>query len=159
MLLIASAAIVLGLGTGVAAAAEVHFDPDGPAAKEYALPLDQAREEGARAGESDGPAGEKAPLFGAGVGGAAGGSGSGGGGSPGSGDGGGTATAGAGGAGSQQSGSSSQGEQKAEAVANAAIAEAAGYPLSSAILWVAAILALGVILAVVLRIARRPRPA
>lgn len=152
MLLIASAAIFFGLGTGVAAAAEVHFDPDGPAAKEYALPLDQAREEGAGAGESDGPAGEKAPLFGAGVaaGGSSGGSGLGGsGGGPGNGGGEGTATEGGTGAG--QSGTSSAREQKAEAVANAAIADAGGYPLSSAVLWIAAFLALAAVLALGLR--------
>lgn len=44
----------------------VHFDPDSPAGKEYALPLDQAREE-ASGGGSDGASGERAPLFGAGI--------------------------------------------------------------------------------------------
>jgi hypothetical protein len=51
----------------------VHFDPDSPAGKEYALPLDQARDE-ASGGAADRAPGERAPLFGAGVSG--GGSGS-----------------------------------------------------------------------------------
>jgi hypothetical protein len=49
----------------------VHVDPDTPAGKEYALPLDEARKEAT--GDSGGPAPpageepEAAPLFGAGV--------------------------------------------------------------------------------------------
>lgn len=50
----------------VAAQDEVHFDPDSPAGKEYALPLDQARDE-ASGGAADRAPGERAPLFGAGI--------------------------------------------------------------------------------------------
>jgi hypothetical protein len=39
------------LAVSSAAADEVHFDPDSPAGKEYALPLTQAREEGSGGGE------------------------------------------------------------------------------------------------------------
>jgi hypothetical protein len=49
------------------AANGVHFDPDSPAGKEYALPLDQARGEATGGGESDEEAAPGAPLFGAGV--------------------------------------------------------------------------------------------
>lgn len=44
----------------------VHFDPDSPAGKEYALPLDQARDE-ASGDAADRAPGERAPLFGAGI--------------------------------------------------------------------------------------------
>jgi hypothetical protein len=70
------------------AAGAVHFDPESPAGKEYALPLDEARNE-ATGTENEGPEGsaksgsevesdESAPLFGEGVsggGGATGGQG------------------------------------------------------------------------------------
>jgi hypothetical protein len=49
-----------------AAAKEVFFDPDTPAGKEYALPVDQAREEATGDG-ADESSGAGAPLFGAGV--------------------------------------------------------------------------------------------
>lgn len=54
------------------AANGVHFDPDSPAGKEYALPLDQARneaagEEGTEEIGSGGESAESAPLFGKGV--------------------------------------------------------------------------------------------
>jgi hypothetical protein len=54
------------------AADGVHFDPDSPAGKEYALPLDQARNEAAgdkspEGTGSDEESGESAPLFGEGV--------------------------------------------------------------------------------------------
>jgi hypothetical protein len=45
----------------------VHFDPDSPAGKEYALPLDQARGEAIGGSESDRGAAPGAPLFGVGV--------------------------------------------------------------------------------------------
>jgi hypothetical protein len=57
-----------------AQAGEVHFDPESPAGKEYALPLQQARNEaigtgGGEAGEGPGgSSGAAAPLFGVGVG-------------------------------------------------------------------------------------------
>lgn len=52
-----------------AEAGEVHFDPGSPAGKEYALPLQQARNEalGAGGGESAGGSSGAAPLFGVGV--------------------------------------------------------------------------------------------
>jgi hypothetical protein len=63
------------------AANGVHFDPESPAGKEYALPLDEARNE-ATGTEGEGPegsgrsgsdveSGESAPLFGEGVSGSA----------------------------------------------------------------------------------------
>jgi hypothetical protein len=50
----------------------VHFDPDSPAGKEYALPLDQARDEATGGGNPEGTgreeeSGESAPLFGEGL--------------------------------------------------------------------------------------------
>ena len=68
------AALVLGLG-GTASAVEpgVHVDPGSPAGKEYAIPLDQARNDalppgGGHAGGGGGAPGSGAsPLFGAGV--------------------------------------------------------------------------------------------
>ena len=56
-----------GFVSSAQAADEVHFDPDSPAGKEYALPVDQAREEVAGGGESNEDSGAGAPLFGAGV--------------------------------------------------------------------------------------------
>ena len=50
-------------GTGVEPG--VHIDPGSPAAKEYALPLSQARQIGAEAASSGSSSG---PLFGAGIG-------------------------------------------------------------------------------------------
>lgn len=48
----------------------MHFDPESPAGKEYALPLDQARHEGAgKTGIDESGSVEPAPLFGQGVGG------------------------------------------------------------------------------------------
>jgi hypothetical protein len=54
------------------AANGVHFDPDSPAGKEYALPLDQARneaagDEGSKEIGSDGESAQSASLFGEGV--------------------------------------------------------------------------------------------
>src|SRR5215213_2131943 len=81
-------ATLLLLPQGSALAGEVHFDAESPAGKEYALPLDQAREEAAGAGKTDGPAGEKAPLFGEGISNGGGGGGAQGGGAAVGGDGG-----------------------------------------------------------------------
>ncbi|HEX7610251.1 MAG TPA: hypothetical protein VF380_06240 [Solirubrobacteraceae bacterium] len=58
-----------GLATGAAQAATglepgVHVDPGSPAAKEYALPLNQARQTGGGAPSSSS---SSAPLFGAGI--------------------------------------------------------------------------------------------
>jgi hypothetical protein len=67
------AVLVLSLLAGWAArpahAGEVHFDPQGPAEKEYALPLQQARGEALGTGGTEaGGRPETAPLFGVGVG-------------------------------------------------------------------------------------------
>ncbi len=142
-------AALLLLPQAAALAGEVHFDADSPAGKEYALPLDRAREEAAGAGETDGPAGEKAPLFGAGVSGGSGGP-QGGAGSSGSGSGGDAA-------GRQDA--QGQGAKVDRAAAAAAISDSdSGYALSSAILWVAALAALAGIAALVSRVLQRPRP-
>jgi hypothetical protein len=50
-----------------AVAGGVHFDPESPAGKEYALPLAQARNEAMGGGGSDDGSGASAPLFGAGI--------------------------------------------------------------------------------------------
>lgn len=68
------AALALGCTPAAPAlAGEVHFDPDSPAGKEYALPLPQARNE-ALGGEGIGGGGSptQAPLFGVGIGGSGG---------------------------------------------------------------------------------------
>lgn len=62
------AALAIGLVLAPAAAAlepGVHVDPGSPAAKQYALPLNQAREAGTPASRSG--AGSEAALFGAGI--------------------------------------------------------------------------------------------
>lgn len=136
----------------------VFFDPDSPAGKEYALPLDQARDEAAGIGKSDGPSGKRAPLFGEGVSGRGSGPGP-------SASGGGTGgrsgadrsktPAGSGGRGQ------GQGPQPLHppTTAAAAISSADGhYALSSAVLWIAAIVVLGGIAGLVLRAVQRPRP-
>jgi hypothetical protein len=136
-----------------AIAGEVHFDADSPAGKEYALPLDQAREEAAAAGKTDGPAGEKAPLFGEGVSGAGGGPGASGGGSAG---GSGGEAASGGGEGQTQGGQAA--ERSSAAVAAALAGDDNGYAMSSALLWILAIAALAGIAALLLRALQRPRP-
>src|SRR5690349_19568187 len=67
-------AVLFGPAAGDAAAEKgVHFDPESPAGKEYALPLDQARNEGAgKTGVGKDGSIEPAPLFGEGVGGSGG---------------------------------------------------------------------------------------
>jgi hypothetical protein len=65
------------------AAGAVHFDPESPAGKEYALPLDEARHEatgtegespeGSANSGAEGESSESAPLFGEGVSGGGGG--------------------------------------------------------------------------------------
>lgn len=135
-----------------ALAGEVHFDADSPAGKEYALPLDQAREEAAGAGKTDGPAGEKAPLFGEGVSNAGGGPGAGGGSAGGAG--GETPTGG----GDNQSQGGQAAVRSSAAVAAALAGDDNGYAMSSALLWILAIAALAGIAALLLRALQRPRP-
>lgn len=144
MLLTGAVALAFLAPAQPASAGGVHFDPDSPAGKEYALPLDQARDEAAGVGKSDGPAGEKAPLFGEGVT-----------------KGGGSAEPGPSGGGPQGgspatgTGTEERAEQRAEIAAATAISSSdGGYALSSAILWVAALLALGAIVALVVRATR-----
>lgn len=66
--LLALLAALLGAGAPLADALEpgVHIDPRSPAAKEYALPLEQARRTGAGGSPGEGSQGE-AGLFGAGI--------------------------------------------------------------------------------------------
>lgn len=132
----------------------VSFDPDSPAGKEYALPLDQARDEAAGVGKSDGPAGEKAPLFGEGV------SGGGSGGGPetvAAGSNGDADPAGDHGNGAGRGEPAGNGESQRRAQLSALAAQGTdGYPLGSGVAWVAAILALGGFLALGLRGLSRP---
>ncbi|HET7590131.1 MAG TPA: hypothetical protein VFK14_08140 [Solirubrobacterales bacterium] len=78
--IVAAAVLVLFAAMGLVLAAQaraggVHFDPESPAGKEYALPLQQARNEALGGpgkgdeGGGGGGTGIAAPLFGVGVGG------------------------------------------------------------------------------------------
>ena len=69
---------LVGSGGGVVSAQDngVHVDPDSPAGKEYALPLDSARRDTSGSPNGTGASGQSAPLFGAGVSKAAGSGGS-----------------------------------------------------------------------------------
>ena len=65
----ATAAILVGLfifPAGALAQGGVFIDPDTPAGKEYAIPLDEARRNATGGDQAVGPAGET-PLFGAGI--------------------------------------------------------------------------------------------
>lgn len=139
----------------VATAAEVHFDPDSPAGKEYALPLDQARDEAAGGKAADRPPGVPAPLFGEGVeardgapGSADESGGSGDGGEPGGGTPGNANSPGGGG-------------RNAAAVGLADVETNNDYPLSSGLLLIAAVLLVGAGIGLALRLAGRTssRPA
>lgn len=62
--------LLAGWTSSPAHAGEVHFDPQSPAEKEYALPLQQARNEALGTGGAEGRVRpEAAPLFGVGIGG------------------------------------------------------------------------------------------
>jgi hypothetical protein len=63
----ASVALLWGAGVTFAQSKGVHVDPDSPAGKEYALPLDAARGNVAGGGDSAAPGGDAPPLFGAGI--------------------------------------------------------------------------------------------
>lgn len=141
-------AALLLLPQASALAGEVHFDPESPAGKEYALPLDQAREEAAGVGKTDGPAGEKSPLFGEGV--SSGGGGTPGGGQNGDGSGGNTP-------GGSGQGHPSQADRPPAAVAAAISRNDSSYSFSSAILWIVAFIALSGLAALGLRTLQRPR--
>jgi hypothetical protein len=145
-----------------AQAGEVHFDPESPAGKEYALPLQQARNEalGTGGGEAGGGpsggagSGAAAPLFGVGVGNSGAGSRS---------DGGGTGQR------SNQGGTESRGSQPGSEGRAAdsgapnpgavATAEGAGYSTGQGLLLLVGILALGIALGFGLRASGRHRPA
>jgi hypothetical protein len=60
---------LVAVGGGVASAQDsgVHVDPNSPAGKEYALPLDSARRDASGGASSGGSGGDSAPLFGAGI--------------------------------------------------------------------------------------------
>lgn len=144
-----------------ARAGEVHFDPESPAGKEYALPLQQARNEalGTGGGEAapgeGGGAGAAAPLFGVGVSGKGGGPGPG---SRGSAQSGGGPKA-EGGGGSKDSGGegalpgTTSSNSRAGATASASYSDAQGLLLGAGILILGALIGLG------LRTLSRQRPS
>jgi hypothetical protein len=152
-----------------AEAGEVHFDPESPAGKEYALPLQQARNEalGTGGGEAgggpgapggSGGSGAAAPLFGVGVGGRNNGSDTGkpanGGGAGQRSDGGGTQTQGGPGDGGSSTTDPSQADPSAVATA-----AGADYSTGQGLLLLAGILVLGVALGFGLRASGRHRAA
>lgn len=153
MLLAAAVVLPLVSPQQQASAKGVFFDPESPAGKEYALPLDQAREEAGAVGTVGGGTGEKAQLFGVGISGVGAGPGS-----------------HSGATGADQAGTLPGNAVKGQSggtrhLRKAAVAAAAisnqnqSYAVSSAILWVAAIVALGGVAALSLRVAQRFRPA
>jgi len=154
MLLAGAVALVL-LATAPHALAKVHFDPESPAGKEYALPLDQARDEAAGAGKSDGPAGKKAQLFGEGI------SKQGSNAAPGSSAGnGGTQDSNVGGAGDGGDKHGPQGQEQRQLSASVVAVSSNdhnSYALSGAIFWVVAILASGALVGFAIRATRRTR--
>ena len=164
LILPAALLVLLTLGAMVMAAraqaAEVHFDPESPAGKEYALPLQQARNEalGTSGGENapggGGSAGAAAPLFGVGV------SGRGKGGGPGPGAAGAARTGG----GSKAAGrghGSENGKTSPESSGNpsAGAASSASYSDGQGLLLLAGILILGAVIGLGLRGLVRQRPA
>jgi hypothetical protein len=135
----------------------VHVDPNSPAGKEYAIPIDQARRqaEGASAGNGSHGSSGSAPLFGAGISSRAGGSSS----SSGSGK------SGAGAAGSTKT--RTEGSRKSDgarsAGANARLAGAAAADTGSSATFltaavVAAVLLAGGLIGLVLHRLNRGRP-
>lgn len=142
-----------------AEAGEVHFDPESPAGKEYALPLQQARNEALGGGGESTPggggsAGAATPLFGVGVGGEGGGSG----------PGGGTARPGGeskpeGGDEGAQSGRSGDLPESDSGSARAGAAATASYSEGEGLLLLAGILTLGAAIGLGLRAFGRQRPA
>jgi hypothetical protein len=65
--LVALGLLVPGAGAASAQDSGVHVDPESPAGKEYALPLDSARRDASGGSNGTGASGQGAPLFGAGV--------------------------------------------------------------------------------------------
>lgn len=124
-----------------APAGEVHFDPDSPAGKEYALPLPQARNE-ALGGEGigDRPPSE-ATLFGVGIG----GSGDGG---AGQGDGGSSPS---GGSSNGQNGTTPSSETERPASKSAVATQGSSYSSGTAMGLLAGILLIALVLGIALR--------
>jgi hypothetical protein len=139
-----------------AAAGGVHFDPESPAGKEYALPLDEARneatgtgnespEESAKSG-SEAESGESAPLFGEGV------------------SGGGASTGGEGQSGAHEkngakpSGSGAQGSGNGSGAGGPVPEGNGGYPVLAGIGLTALIVLIGLGAGLGLRSRRRVRP-
>src|SRR5665811_253655 len=67
LVVLATLGALAASGQRAVAKGGVHFDPDSPAGKEYALPLDEARDEAVGEGQPDGASGASAPLFGVGI--------------------------------------------------------------------------------------------
>src|SRR5665811_1977608 len=67
LVVLATLGALAASGQRAVAKGGVHFDPDSPAGKEYALPLDEARDEAVGEGQPDGASGASAPLFGVGT--------------------------------------------------------------------------------------------
>jgi hypothetical protein len=172
-----SAAIVLGAFVVLAALAAamsdpeparaqgVHFDPDSPAGKEYAIPLEQARNEAAgTTPEGSGEIGRKeesstfAPLFGVGIG-------TGGGAGTAAGAGRGANTEAPGRGGSTAGGAASEGRapggspREAALSANRLADVGDGYPTTSAVALVAFLVLVGLALGLALRGFERMRPS
>jgi hypothetical protein len=145
-------------------AGEVHFDPESQAGKEYALPLQQARNEalgtgGGEAGSGQGggggsSAGAATPLFGVGVGGG-GGNGSG----PGSGGEGGAEPGNTSHALGQEQGPGGKETSPQSPLAQAGSAADASYSEGQGLLLLAGILVLGALIGLGLRAFSRQRPA
>lgn len=145
-------------------AGEVHFDPESPAGKEYALPLQQARNEalGAGGGEAGSgqdqgggsSAGAASPLFGVGVGG-------------GGGNGGGPGSAGEGAAQpgnrsrslGQEQGPGGKETSPQSHLSQAGSAADASYSEGQGLLLLAGLLVLGAVIGLGLRAFSRQRPA
>ena len=133
-----------------AQAGEVHFDPESPAGKEYALPLQQARDEalGTGEGEGAGKSGAAAPLFGVGVGGSPPSSGAG----HRSSQGGGAEKPSAAHPGSSTTNPSTAGRSGSPpAISKSPAAPASSYSLGQGLLILAGLLLLGVVVGITLR--------
>ena len=146
--LVAVSLVVPGAGVAGAQDNGVHVDPDSPAGKEYALPLDSARRDAGGTPNGTGAAGASAPLFGAGVSKAA----SGGGGPSGAGgeEGDGSSSAQAGGANSATSGADAT--QVARAVADRGGGLSAGLVT---LLIAMGVLLVGILIGLTARVLRR----
>jgi hypothetical protein len=152
-MVIAGFLVVLALAATAAdaGAAEVHFDPDSPAGKEYALPLPQARNDALGDDRIDDRPPSEAPLFGVGISGGD----SGGGATQGPREAHGESRAAAGGEGSGGDGSGRQASPR-ETSDSARATGGSSYALGTAIILVAAVLVGAVLLGLGLRVLARP---